>query len=158
MTIQWLHIPKIPFSVTGWATWWGRNPDGSNDTGDVDSQGHNMLGAFGADNHNEQIIGASIPVVMFQKSIGKTEQVYQSISDKLYTLDVLSHSTGRHLTGVPLTDLGPAARLHRPLDLTYAANKMLGHTDGTNLCTFWITGPNGVIEIMAWDFVKGEIT
>jgi hypothetical protein len=154
--IEWVHIPKTPYSVTGLATWWGRNPDGSDDTGD-ESRGKDELGAFGDNNHTEQIIGASIPIIMFHETIGKTAEYYKDVSDRKYFLDVLSHSTGRHLTGVWLTDLGPSAKLHRPLDLTYAANKMLGHTDGINLCTLWITGPSGVMEIKGWNFVTGTV-
>jgi hypothetical protein len=151
-------IPKVPFAVTGAATWWGLNPNGSNDTGDVDEHGKNLLGAFGDDNHNEQIVGGSIPVEVFHATVGKGAPIYKSVADRKYKLDVLSHSTGKHLTGVWLTDLGPAARLHRPLDLTYAANKLLEHTDGTNICTWWLTGPEGIMEVKGWDFVKGQVS
>ena len=151
-------IPIPPFSVTGPATWWGRNPDGSNDTGDVDAQGKNLLGAFGDDNHTEQIVGGSIPIIMFQQTIGHGDAVYKAVADRKYTLDVVSHVSGKHLTMVWITDLGPAARLKRPLDLTYAANKLLGHTSGTNLCTLWITGPDGIMEIKGWNFMKGEVS
>ncbi len=151
-------IPKVPFAVTGGATWWGINPDGSDDKGDVDQHGKALLGAFGDDNHNEQIIGASIPIKLFHQTVGGSgSEVYKSVHERKYTLDVLSHVTGRHLTGVWLTDLGPAARLHRPLDLTYAANKMLGHTNGENICTWWLTGPKGIMEIKGWDFAEGKV-
>jgi hypothetical protein len=150
-------VPIPPYSVTGPATWWGINPNGSNDTGDVDAHGKNLLGAFGDNNHTEQIIGGSIPIIMFQNTIGKGDAIYEAVSDRKYTLDVISHVTGKHFTMVGITDLGPAARLKRPLDLTYAANKMLGHTSGTNLCTLWITGPDGIMEIKGWSWENGEV-
>ena len=153
----YVNIPRVPYSVTGMATWWGINTSGSNDTGDVDSSGKNLLGAFGDDNHNEQIIGASIPIIMFHDTIGRGDVIYKDVADRKYTIDILSHSTGKHLTEVWITDLGPNARLGRPLDLTAAANRMLGHVEGTNLCTLWITGPDGIMEIKGWDFVRGHV-
>lgn len=148
--IEYIHLPKPPYSATGEATWWGINPGGSNDTGDVDSSGKNLLGAFGDDNHNEQIVGGSIPIAMFHETVGQGDAVYAQVAKRQWTLDVYSHITGRHITGVWLTDLGPAERLHRPLDLTYAANMMLGHTDGTNLVTLWLTGPGGIVQLKGW--------
>jgi hypothetical protein len=41
--------------------------------------------------------------------------------------------------------------------MTYAANKILGHTNGINTCTWWITGPVGIMEIKGWNFVEGKV-
>lgn len=152
-------IPKVPFAITGPATWWGLNPDGSNDTGDVDEHGKNMLGAFGDNNHNEQIIGCSIPIKVFHATIGSGADVYKAVELRRYKFDFLSHTTGRHLTGAWLTDLGPNERLHRPFDLTYAANKMLGHKTGTNIVTGWVTDTHTgqILEFKDWDFAEGKV-
>jgi hypothetical protein len=150
-------IPVPPYAVTGMGTWFGLNPNGSNDTGDVNAEGENLLGAFGDDCHNKTIVGLSIPILIFRATIGATTTDYADVRKRRYLFDVFCHATGKHATGVWLVDLGPNASLNRPLDMTYALGTMLGlKTNG--ICTWWCTDTQTkeILEIKGWDFVHGK--
>lgn len=154
-------IPAPPYSITGKFTWFGRNPDHSNDTGDVDSRGHDLNGAFGDETHNEQICGLSIPIPLFQKTIipvsGSKEQAYHDVAARRYLFGVWCHATGRYVDNVWLVDLGPNADLNRPGDMTYALATRLGLHDNA-ICTWACTDTHTghVLEIKGWDYDTGK--
>jgi hypothetical protein len=155
--VRWFTIPKVPHSVFGLGTWFGRNPDGSDDRGDMDSTGHDLKGAFGDDTHDPGLIGLSIPIPIFHATLGRTDDVYADVRRRRWLFDVVCFVTGRHAAGVPLVDLGPNAALNRPLDMTYGLAKLLGCT-GNSLCAWWITDTTTglIIPVKGWDFALGR--
>jgi hypothetical protein len=157
-------IPAVPYSVTGIATWFGWNPptakhpDGTDDTGDQDKYGNDLLGAFGDHTHNEQIVGISIPIPIFHATIGSGNSTYVEVRNRRYLFDVWCHSTGRHATGVWLVDLGPSASLNRVADMTYGLGTMLGLND-TAIVTWSVTDTHTgkILEIKGYDFVNNKV-
>ena len=156
-----LAIPAPPYSVTGEFTWFGRNPDGSDDKGDVDSHGKDLLGAFGDDTHNEQLIGLSIPIPLFEQTIvpvsGTKDKAYTDVSNRRYLFGVWCHATGRYVPNVWLVDLGPNASLNRPGDMTFALATQLGLKDNA-ICTWACTDTHTglVLTIKGWNFTTGK--
>ena len=156
-----LAIPAPPFSITGEFTWFGRNPDGSDDKGDVDGYGKDLLGAFGDDCHNEQLIGLSIPIPLFEATIvpvsGSKDKAYTDVSNRRYQFGVWCHATGRYVANVWLVDLGPNKALNRPGDMTYALATQLGLRDNA-ICTWACTDTHSgqVLEIKGWNFTTGK--
>jgi hypothetical protein len=151
-------IPVAPFSVTGKSTWFGRNPDGSDDRDDMDKQGHDLDGAFGDKTHNLTLVGLSIPIPVFYQSIGRGTTVYDDVKARRWLFDVWCAATGKHVGGVWLVDLGPNAGLNRVMDMTYGLATALGLKDNaicTWACTDTKTGK--LVEIKGWDFQRGVV-
>lgn len=154
-----VNVPAEPYSITGLATWFGLNPNGSNDTGDMSSDGRTDLkGAFGDATHNKTLIGLSIPIPIFRATIGSGDKVYKDVAARRYLFDVWCKTTSRHVTGVWLVDLGPNASLNRPLDMTYALGKLLGLSDNA-ICTWSVTDTTTglLLPIKGWNFSTGKI-
>lgn len=156
-----ITIPAPPFAVTGEFTWFGRNPSGSDDKGDVDSKGHDLLGAFGDDTHNEQIVGLSIPIPLFEKTIvpisGSKDKAYADVAARRYLFQVWCHDTARFVSNVWLVDLGPNASLNRPGDMTFGLATQLGLKDNA-VCTWACTDTKTetVLEIKGWNFATNR--
>jgi hypothetical protein len=153
-TVPVTPVPRVPYSVTGRATVFGLNYDGSDDRGDQDAQGRALKGAFGDETHNKEIVGVSLPIPVFESSIGRGKT--SDVKAHRYTVDILSHVTGKHLVGAWIVDLGPSVFTGNALDLTYASACMLGHSDNGTV-TYWIKGPEGQpLAVKGWDFRKGR--
>jgi hypothetical protein len=151
-------IPLTPYSLTGKATWFGLNPDGSDDRGDVDSKGHDLKGAFGDETHNKTIVGISIPIPIFHATIGRGDEVYEDVKARRYLFDVYCPQTRKHATDVWLVDLGPSASLNRTADMTYGLATMLGLKDDA-IVTWWVTDTKTgkVLEIKGYDFQNKKV-
>lgn len=154
-----------PYAVSGIATIFGLNYDGSEDKGDEDASGNPLKGAWGDVTHNKTALGGSIPIKVLDATFG-------SGSKPKHTLEVYSHATQKTIE-IPFIDKGPSASVHRPLDLTYAAHVALGTMDYFTThygaspkgwpagipVTFWINDAKGVaIEVKSWDFALGRVT
>lgn len=155
--VRWFSIPKAPHSVFGLGTWFGRNPDGTDDRGDMDASGRDLKGAFGDSTHDPALVGLSIPIPIFHATLGRSEAVYNDVRKRRWLFDVVCFVTGRHAANVPLVDLGPNAALNRPLDMTYGLAKLLGCT-GNSVCAWWITdtATGLIIPVKGWDFAEGR--
>lgn len=131
-TLSPVGVPPPPYSITGLATWFGLNPDGSDDKGDVDSAGKDLKGAFGDETHNKTLIGLSIPIPIFKATLNDD---YAGVKARRYLFDVWCPQTGKSASGVWLVDLGPNASLNRPMDMTYGLATSLGLKDNA-ICTW----------------------
>lgn len=157
-------IPKPPYSATGLGTWFGWNPatkahpEGTDDTGDMDSKGHDLKGAFGDVTHSREAVFISIPIPIFHATIGRGESVYAEVRKGRWLFDVYCHATGKHATSIRLGDLGPNASLNRPLDMTAGLAIMLGLNDNA-VCTWWVTDTHTgqILEVKGWDFAQGKV-
>jgi hypothetical protein len=153
-----------PYAVSGIATIFGQNYDGSNDLGDVGAGG-DLKGAWGDVTHNHTALGGSIPIKVLDATFGTGNK-------PTALLEVYSHATQKTIV-IPFIDKGPSASVHRPLDLTYAAHMALGTMDyfktnyGANPkswpagipVTFWINDAKGIAtEVKSWDFALGRVT
>lgn len=151
-------IPLEPLSLTGKATWFGLNPDGSDDRGDMDNKGHDLKGAFGDETHNKTIIGISIPIPIFHATIGRGDEVYEEVAARRWLFDVYCPQTKKHATDIWLVDLGPSASLNRTADMTYGLATMLGLKNDA-IVTWWVTDTKTgkILEIKGYDFVNKRV-
>lgn len=148
-------------------TIFGRNWDGSDDVGDM-RDGKDLRGAWGAETHNETIIGCVLPLRLLSDTFGGTEAAHI----KGYTCGFYSHVTQKEVQGVDIVDIGPAPELHRLADGTFGLHAALGHLEygktrwGTDYrswpagfhCGLWINDPAGkAIAIKGVDFHGGRV-
>jgi hypothetical protein len=155
-----------PYAVTGLATIFGLNWDGSDDKGDEDSHGRALKGAWGDVTHSKTALGCALPIVVLYATFGNRNK------PKAYKLEFYSHLTEKTVTGVAVLDEGPNARLHRPCDLTWLVHQKLGHMDyfakkygksygewpSGAIVTYWIENSQSLaIPVHGWDFTKGRV-
>jgi hypothetical protein len=160
-----------PFSVTGRATMFGLNYDGSFDPAD------NGIGFFADpgtgrsyNTRNEALKGCSLPrEVMLSTFLSidswKTDgidriwaqnaasvQDYVKKNKPLLTID----SAGKTAVDVPLVDAGPTAETRNSIDLTFFVAHQL-KTNGEALATYEILVDGTPLEIRGWNFKTGEV-
>ena len=160
-----------PLSVTGRATMFGLNWDGSTDTSD------NGMGFFTDpstgrpyNTRNRELAGCSLPrEVMLStflsidswKTAGigqiwahncSSVQRYVTDNKPLITLD----SGGKTASNVPLVDAGPSADTGNSIDLTYAVAHQL-NTEGEALATYEILVDGNPLEIRGWNWATGKV-
>ena len=160
-----------PFSVTGRATMFGLNYDGSIDQSD------NGIGFFkdpttgrSYNTRNEGLVGCSLPrEVMLSTFLsidtwktvgidpiwarnGSNVQNYVTASRPLITID----SGGKTAANVPLVDAGPAADTGNAIDLTFAVAHQLS-TKGEALATYEILVDAKPVEIKGWNWNTGKV-
>jgi hypothetical protein len=160
-----------PYSVTGRATMFGLNWDGTIDGSD------NGIGFFTVPgtttNYNTrdtQIVGCSLPrEVMLSTFLSidawKTYGIEQVWADngsavQKYVLDeapsITIDSGGRTASGVPLVDAGPNADTGNAIDLTYFVAHEL-NTNGAALATYEILVAGNPLEIKGWNWTTGRV-
>lgn len=159
--------PKITIpqgAVTGGMSIFGLDWDGSDDQGDEEPDGTPLKGAWGDITHNNTLIGCALPIAVTRATFGSTAKPIS------YTVYVYSMITGE-LVKASIVDLGPASRVHRPIDGTYGLHNALGHLEygikkygsyakfpGTFPVTFWIEDQHGLIKpVQGWDAVTGQV-
>lgn len=155
-----------PFSVTGRATMFGLNYDGSIDQSD------NGVGFFrdpttnkSYNTRNQGLVGCSLPrEVMLSTFLsidtwkaggidsiwarnGSDVQNYVSTNRPLLTID----SGGKTASNVPLVDAGPTAGTGNAIDLTFAVAHQLS-TKGAALATYEILVDAKPVEIKGWNW------
>jgi hypothetical protein len=131
-------------SVTGRATIFGLNWDGSRDPAD------NGQGYFGYNTHDKELIGVSLPIAVINGTIGsyKNPQIIEQIKTERFKVKVVAPG-GREIVA-KIVDVGPAKWTHNAIDLTYGTTQVLGLKDNTVL-TYWVIGPEGnPIPIHGW--------
>jgi hypothetical protein len=160
-----------PFSVTGRATMFGLNFDGSFDPAD------NGIGFFtdpdtgrSYNTRNQGLKGCSLPrEVMLStflsidswKTAGinriwarnsASVQEYVTKNKPLLTID----SGGKTAANVPLVDAGPTAETRNSIDLTFFVAHQL-NTKGAALATYEILVDGTPLEIKGWNFKSGQV-
>jgi len=160
-----------PFSVTGRATMFGLNYDGSHDPED-DGIGFFTDPATGRsyNTRNEALAGCSLPrEVMLSTFLSidswKTDgidrvwahnsrsvQEYVNRNKPLLTID----SGGKTASDVPLVDAGPAAGTHNSIDLTFFVAHQL-ETEGEALATYELLVDGAPLEIKGWNFQTHDV-
>ena len=159
--------PKIIIpigAVTGGMSIFGLDWDGSDDQGDEEPDGTPLKGAWGDTTHVKTLVGCALPIAVTKATFGSTAKPAS------YTVYVYSMVTNE-LVKAAIVDLGPAARVHRPIDGTYGLHNALGHLDyglkkyssyskfpATFPVTFWIEDQHGLIKpIQGWDPIIGQV-
>jgi hypothetical protein len=160
-----------PFSVTGRATMFGLNYNGSIDTGD-NGMGFFMDPGTGKtyNTRMQALRGCSLPrEVMLStflsidswKTAGidpiwarnsASVQEYVTRNKPLLTID----SGGKTAGNVPLVDAGPTAETHNSIDLTFAVAHEL-KTNGAALATYEILVADTPLEIKGWNFKTRQV-
>jgi hypothetical protein len=152
-----LATPVTDTIVTGRATVFGLNYDGSRDPGD------NGVGAWGAHTANQTIMGASLPEGVMISTFGFTgtwaenaERVGKFLGDNKIQVSVTSK--GKTIL-LDVDDAGPAREyqgqlLHNAIDLTYAAAHAL-ETNGDAIVSYQIIKDNQPMVIRGWDRLNG---
>jgi hypothetical protein len=160
-----------PFSVTGRATMFGLNYDGSRDQSD------NGIGFFRDhttgrpyNTRDEGLVGCSLPrEVMLSTFLsidtwktvgidpiwardGSNVQNYVTTNRPLITID----SGGKTASNVPLVDAGPTAGTGNAIDLTFAVAHQLG-TKGAALATYEILVDARPVEIRGWNWKRRKV-
>ena len=155
-----------PFSVTGRATMFGLNYNGTFDQSD------NGIGFFkdpttgkSYNTRNEGLVGCSLPrEVMLSTFLsinswktvgietiwarnGASVQNYVTAKRPLITID----SGGKTASNVPLVDAGPTAGTGNAIDLTFAVAHQL-NTKGAALATYEILVDAEPVEIKGWNW------
>lgn len=103
---------NVPKYLSGSATVFGRNLDGS-----IDSQ-DNGIGAWGANTRDPSLVGVSLPISLLKAKYGDTSAA------KGQMVEVINPKTGSRIVA-PIVDKGPAAWTGNAIDLTYGAAKQL---------------------------------
>lgn len=151
-------------AVTGGMSIFGLDWDGSDDQGDEEPDGTPLKGAWGDATHNKTLVGCALPIKVTKATFGSTAKPVG------YTVYVYSMVTNE-LVKAEVVDLGPAARVHRPIDGTYGLHNALGHLDygikkyhsypsfpATFPVTFWVEDQHGLIKpVKGWDAVTGQV-
>jgi hypothetical protein len=139
----------INTTVTGRATIFGLNYDGSIDSGD------NGQGFFGFNTREQSLIGASIPEEVLMATIGLTGTWAQNAVHVLQWAKTnmpmvrVWLAPGKASVLAQLVDVGPSASTGNALDRTYGLCVALGEMDnGTNTYSIEIGGK--AIEIKGW--------
>jgi len=154
------YIVKTGLSSFGW------NLNNTNDTGDLNLDGSNSTGAWGAQTHNTTIVGCALPEKVLTMTLGGLSASHI----KGITVGIYSQVTQKQIDAVDIVDEGPAAWTHRGIDGTYALHKALGHLDlepykstnnypATFPVSYWINGTNGkALAVHGWDFNLARVT
>ena len=150
-------VPESETIVTGIATVFGLNYNGSRDEGD------NGEGAWGVKTANTSILGVSLPEAVLILTFGLSgtwRQEAVSVGRFLTLHNVLVHVTRAGKTVVaPVVDAGPARTykgklLHNAIDLTYAVAHAL-ETNGEAIVSYQIVSDGVALPIKGWDRVNG---
>ena len=131
-------------SVTGCATIFGLNWDGSVDTAD------NGRGFYDYNTRDASLIGVSLPASVIDKTIGMHDdpKIFVQIKSLAYVVKVMSQS-GASIEA-PIVDVGPAGWTGNAIDLTFGATRKLGLKDNC-MVTYWIiSSAHKSIPILGW--------
>jgi hypothetical protein len=143
-------------SVTGRATIFGLNYDGSMDAGD------HGIGAWGTHTANKELIGVSLPEGVIVSTFGfegtwrqDAAKVGRFLTEKKIQVEVFRN--GKTILAT-VCDAGPARTykgklLHNAIDLTYALAHELD-TSGDATVTYRILKDGSPMEIKGWDFAN----
>ena len=143
-------------SVTGRATIFGLNYDGSMDAGD------HGIGAWGTHTANKELIGVSLPEGVMVSTFGfegtwrqDAAKVGRFLTEKKIQVEVFRN--GKTILAT-VCDAGPARTykgklLHNAIDLTYALAHELD-TSGDATVTYRILKDGLPMEIKGWDFAN----
>jgi hypothetical protein len=141
--------PDPPYSITGRATIFGLNYDGSVDKSD------NGQGFFGYNTRDKSLIGASVPEEVLIATLGLTglwghnaEAVLKWAKEQQPVVMVWSQRTGKSALAA-LVDVGPALSTGNALDRTYGLCEALGDLDN-GICTYCIDVGGKPIELKGW--------
>lgn len=142
--------PDPPYSITGRATIFGLNYDGSVDKSD------NGDGFFGYNTRDKSLIGVAIPEEVLMATLGMingtwrqfADQVLQWAKNNMPIVMVWSQRTGKCALA-SLVDVGPAASTGNALDRTYGLCEALGDMDN-GICTYAIDVGGKPIELKGW--------
>jgi hypothetical protein len=151
-------------SVTGGMSIFGLDWDAHDDEGDQAPDGTPLKGAWGDETHNKTLVGCALPIKVIHETFpgGKKPVGYR--------VRVFSQVTKKIVDAV-ICDKGPAVRVRRPIDGTYALHAALGHLEyglakygaythfpATFPVTFWVQGPDGkLVDIKGWDVALGQV-
>jgi hypothetical protein len=168
-------IPLAPNSATGKATVFGRNYNGSNDTGDLNRDGSDSTGFFidpstGKNyvTHNDTCIGASLPrEVLLSTLLGNNDwrtqpvaavwgahaaAVQEAVTSRQISMTIHDFVTSKTADSIPLVDAGPTATTYALLDRTLGLCNLMGSKDDSHVAV-WLHGPDKVPLVLGgWLF------
>src|SRR5260221_15495 len=160
-----------PYAVTGNATMFGLNWNGSIDSGD-NGIGFFINPASNADyqTRSRTLVGCSLPrEVMLSTFLGyddwQTMGIATAWAQHAMTLlhwvsnnqPLVTIDSGGHTDiGMPIVDAGPTASTHNAIDLTYAVARQL-NTQGLALATYMIVLGEAPMVIKGWDFATKRV-